>query len=80
MRTKTIVRHACTVEECKQIMNALGGSPTIASPFPNMPVEIQFHDGRTMRVRETEAIGADDECEADERHFVIRVDGVSLEE
>lgn len=76
--TKTIVGHAYTVQDCQTIMNELGGSPTVGHPFPNMPIEINFQNGMIMKVRETEAFGMDDECSPDERHFVIRVDGIPI--
>lgn len=78
--TKNVTRHAYSVDECQAIMTQLSGSPTIGSPFPNLPVEIQFQNGSVMKVREVEnPIGVDDElCEC-ERQFVIRMEGILLE-
>jgi len=68
--TETEIQTCYSQKEVEQSMIEEGLVPT---PFPTLPVEIQFQGGKVMCIREREVIGMDDEAAIDERQFVIRI-------
>lgn len=71
MRTTTTEIRTCYSQaEVEEIMVAEGAMP---SPFPSLPVEIQIAPNHSLRIRERDVAGTDDEADAEERQFVVRI-------